>query len=62
MFLNRAGAYATSDEEEAERHFVETIEAIIRGTDISYFSLMVEPGKRIEKRLQQTQNGAAFAF
>lgn len=52
MFLNRAGHYAVSDDEATSR-FLETIESIIRGTDLSYFSLMVEPGKRIEKRLQQ---------
>lgn len=55
MFLNKSGVYATNDEKVAKRHLIETIEAIIRGTDISYFSLMVEPGKRIEKRLQQKQ-------
>ena len=53
LFLNRAGTYALEDEETAKRKFIETIEGIIKGTDISYFSLMVEPGKRIEKRLQQ---------
>ena len=55
MFLNNAGHYAESDPEKNKRQFVETIEAIIRGTDITYFSLMVEPGKRLEKRLQQDQ-------
>ena len=53
MFLNRAGHYSQGDESAASSRFVETIETIIRGTDLSYFSLMVEPGKRIEKRLQQ---------
>ncbi len=53
MFLNKAGRYATQDEPENERLFVETVEGVIRGTDLSYFSLIVEPGKRIEKRLQQ---------
>lgn len=51
MFLNRAGRYR-SGEREQERLFVASVEAIIRGTDISYFSLMVEPGRRIEKRLE----------
>jgi len=55
MFLTGAGQYASPDGSENERRFVERIEAIIRGTDIAYFSLMVEPGKRIEKRLQQQQ-------
>ena len=53
MFENRAGHYSGRDREELDSFFIETIENIIRGTDISYFSLMVEPGKRIEKRLQQ---------
>lgn len=30
---------------------VERIEKLINGTDINYFSLMVEPGKRLEKRM-----------
>src|SRR5712692_1418844 len=53
MFLNRAGQYSSDNEEHNKRLLVETVESIIRGTDLSYFSLMVEPGKRLEKRLQQ---------
>jgi hypothetical protein len=53
MFLNSAGRYASQAEQESQKLFVETVEGIIRGTDLSYFSLIVEPGKRIEKRLQQ---------
>ena len=53
MYQNEAGRYASSDEECRHRDLVETVEAIIRGTDISYFSLMVDPGRRIEKRLGQ---------
>lgn len=56
MFLNMAGQYAIEDDGERKRLFVQNIEGAIRGTDISYFSLMVEPGKRIEKRLQQGQD------
>lgn len=52
MFLNRAGPYSDLDESKNQLLFVETAESI-RGTDIAYFSLMVEPGKRIKKRLQQ---------
>lgn len=52
MFLNRAGRYSSMEEREASSVFVETVEDMIRGTDRSYFSLIVEPGKRIEKRLQ----------
>ena len=53
MFLNMAGQYSIEDAGERKRLFVQNIEGAIRGTDISYFSLMVEPGKRIEKRLHQ---------
>jgi len=53
VFLNGAGNYALIDEPARRREFVERIEATIRGTDIAYFSLMVDPGRRIEKRLQQ---------
>lgn len=55
-FLNRAGRYANQDESSNRQGFVELVETIIRGTDIAYFSLMVEPGKRIEKRLQKHQS------
>jgi len=54
-FLNRTGSYSDDDDRYNMKQFVETVESIIRGTDIAYFSLMVEPGKRIEKRLQQSQ-------
>ena len=52
LFLNHAGVYTDLAEEEAKVHLVETIEGVIRGTDIGYFSLLVEPGKRIEKRMR----------
>ncbi len=55
MFLNEAGIYAGDDGVAKHREFVERIEGTIRGTDIAYFSLMVEPGRRIEKRLQQPE-------
>lgn len=55
MFLNSAGTYADVDLATARRAFVERVESTIRGTDIAYFSLMVEPGRRIEKRLQQPE-------
>ena len=51
LFLNSVGAYSSIDTDEKERVFIETIEGIIQGTDMSYFSLMIEPGKGIEKRL-----------
>lgn len=53
MFLHRAGSYSSADEDANQHLFVERVESTIRGTDIAYFSLMVEPGKRLEKRLQQ---------
>lgn len=54
-FLNRTGSYSDENDPANLKQFVETVESIIRSTDIAYFSLMVEPGKRIEKRLQQSQ-------
>lgn len=53
LFLNRAGHYADQDDQAASREFVETVENVIHGTDVSYFSLIVEPGRRVEKRLQR---------
>lgn len=53
MFLNKAGRYSAGDDKLEQELFVEKIEEIIRGTDISYCSLMVDPGRRIEKRLEQ---------
>jgi hypothetical protein len=55
MFVNQVGAYSSADESANRREFVERIEGIIRGTDIAYFSLLVDPGRRIEKRLQQPE-------
>jgi hypothetical protein len=52
LFKTSAGAYSSPDEAANLREFVETVESIIKGTDISYFALLVEPGKRIEKRLE----------
>ncbi|MBI2918410.1 MAG: DUF4231 domain-containing protein [Chloroflexi bacterium] len=52
LYLEKAGRYAVADDGERRRLFVETVESIIRGTDMSYFTLMVEPGRRIEKRLK----------
>ena len=51
LFLNSVGTYSSIDADEKERLFIKTIESIIQGTDTSYFSLMIEPGKGIEKRL-----------
>ena len=51
LFLNDAGTYFSGEAEEKKRLFIEKIEGIIQGTDLSYFTLMVEPGKGIEKRL-----------
>ena len=52
MYLNGGGVYAGDHSEEDRRHFIETVEGFIRQTDIVYYSLMDEPGKRIEKGLQ----------
>lgn len=52
MFLTSAGTYSSGDIDRKKCLFIEKIEGILRGTDISYFSLMVEPGKEIEERLR----------
>jgi hypothetical protein len=52
LFLTDSGRYALDHQEEKLRVFVTTVEGILKGTDISFFSLMVEPGRRMEKRLQ----------
>ena len=54
-FMTKAGRYSSDDNSKNRREFVDRIEGIIRGTDISYFSLMVEPGRRIEKRIEQAK-------
>ncbi len=53
LYKNQAGRYASSDTKMHHRDLVETVETIIRGTDISYFSLMVDPGRRIDQRHRQ---------
>ena len=52
LFLNGVGTYSSGDADLKKSLFIEKIEDIIQGTDRSYFSLMIEPGKGIEKRLQ----------
>lgn len=53
--LTKAGRYSSENDVQNRKEFVERVEGIIRGTDISYFSLMVEPGRRIEKRLEHSK-------
>jgi len=53
-FLNGSDLYKGLDSSAMQSVFVETVEKILRGTDISYFLLMVEPGKRVEKRFEDT--------
>ncbi len=50
MFLNGAGVYTSADLEQRKRIFVKRVEDIFRSTDMSYFSLTVEPGKGLERR------------
>ena len=52
LFLNNVGRYSSNNQEENRKMLVTVIENIIKGTDISYFSLIVDPGKRIQKRLE----------
>jgi len=56
MFINKVGPYYSNDYEKNKGQLVETVEGIIRNTDVVYFSLMVAPGERIDKRLQQSQD------
>lgn len=51
LYIERAGDYAIDDDSQRHRAFVESVESIIHRTDLSYFTLMVEPGRRIDKRL-----------
>ena len=44
-FENQTGPFRGMQTEDAERAFVEIIEKIIEGTDINYFTLMVDPHK-----------------
>lgn len=50
MFLNGAGVYASGEIEQRKRIFVKKVEDIFRSTDMSYFSLTVEPSKGLERR------------
>jgi Protein of unknown function (DUF4231) len=52
LCLSSVGRYASSDWPTRERVLVMAVEQIIRGTDIAYFALMVDPGRRIERRLE----------
>ena len=52
MFLNNVGTYDTNDPIATKKHFVENVELIIRRTDISYFALMIDPGKRTQQKAE----------
>ena len=52
MFLNNVGTYDTNDPTATKKHFVENVELIIRRTDVSYFSLMIDPGKRTQQKAE----------
>jgi hypothetical protein len=53
LFLNSAGPCASDNDELNQRLLTETVERIVGETALSYFLLMIEPGKRLEKRTQQ---------
>ncbi|MDO8874270.1 MAG: DUF4231 domain-containing protein [Methanoregula sp.] len=55
LYLNSAGRYSCDELSLNHKLFVETVESMIKGTDIAYFTLLVEPGKRIEKRLEYSE-------
>jgi hypothetical protein len=54
LYLCEVGRYSSENGNRME-NLVETVESIIKGTDLSYFTLIVDPGKRIEKRLSSNQ-------
>ena len=42
-FVHNAGIYFNLNEEGAKKSFIDIIEGLIEGTDISYFTLMIDP-------------------
>jgi hypothetical protein len=50
-FQHKAGPFRNVLEEEARRLFVEVVEKIIEGTDINYFTLMVDPAAKSENTI-----------
>ena len=52
LYLNNAGHYSNRNPEDSKKFFIETVEDILRRTNFSYFSIMVEPGKRIQDRMK----------
>ena len=47
LFTQRARHYARLDADAARRLFVDIVEGLIEGTDVSYFTLMVDPEPRM---------------
>jgi hypothetical protein len=56
LYLNKTGKYNQELQADINKEFVSTIEKILKSTDLSFFALIVEPGRRIEKRMEQTGN------
>lgn len=52
LFLTSTGTYSCDDTDHKERLFIEKIEGLLSVTDLSHFLLMIEPSRRIERRLQ----------
>lgn len=55
LFVHCSGPYKNDDAIDNEKRFIEKVEMMMKQTDVSYFSLMVEPGKRIEKRISNVK-------
>jgi hypothetical protein len=53
LFLLRAGPYSGPDDITSAKLFVEFIENLIEGTDVHYFTLMVEPSERPIAKIKQ---------
>jgi len=58
MFRHGVGKYSVATPEERERRFIEAVEGLIQGTDLNYFSVMVEPGSRTETKIQNYVPGS----
>jgi hypothetical protein len=46
FLIHRVGAYANLGSAESEKFFVKNVEGLIEGTDVNYFTLMVDPEGR----------------
>lgn len=55
LFLSGSGPYGEIEGDGRRRTLVDRVESILQGTDISYFYLMVDPGRRAGGRFEDIQ-------